>query len=462
VTRDSNNVDRFAGAIDVVVIGAGHAGLSMSYLLAAQGIEHIVLERGEVANSWRNERWDSLKLLTPNWQTRLPGRRYAGDDPDGFMPVSELVGFLEDYAESTRAPVATNTTVTSVRREARNYRVTTSRGSLLARAVVLATGACNLPSVPGLASALPDHISQLTPQDYRSPEQVADGGVLIVGASATGLQFADELLRAGHEVTMAVGEHVRMPRRYRGKDIFYWLHRCGIHDQRYDEVEDINRGRRLPSPQLVGSHDRPILDLNSLTDQGARLTGRLMDVRDGVAMFSGSLKNVCALADLKMQRLLNTIDETADSDGAPAAVQFDATRVDGNPPLTLDLERSGIRTVIWATGFRPDYSWLDVPVFDRKGHIRHDGGIVDAPGLYLLGLPLMRRRKSSFIFGIEDDAQDISEHLVDYLTMGGETDGIHQDDTRARGDWRRARHVPSPAGTLGIRAELREGLQPQA
>ena len=187
-----------------------------------------------------------------------------------------------------------------------------------------------------------------------------------------------------------------------------------------------------------------------------------MGVRDGVAMFSGSLKNVCALADLKMRRLLNTIDETADMNGAVAAEQFDATRVDDNPPLTLDLERSGIGTVIWATGFRPDYSWLDVPVFDRKGHIRHDGGVVDAPGLYLLGLPLMRRRKSSFIFGIEDDAQDISEHLVDYLTMGGETDGFHQDNTRTRGDWRRARHVPAPTGTLGIRAELREGLQPQA
>jgi putative flavoprotein involved in K+ transport len=378
------------------------------------------------------------------------------------MPVSQLVRFLEDYAASSRAPVSTKTTVRSVRREGRHYRVATNRGNLLARSVVLATGACNLPSVPGLASELPDHIEQLTPHDYRSPGQIEEGGVLIVGASATGLQFADELLRAGHEVTMAVGEHVRMPRHYRGKDIFYWLHRCGIHDERYDEVEDINRGRRLPSPQLVGSHDKRILDLNSLTDHGARLTGRLMGVRDGVAMFSGSLKNVCALADLKMQRLLKTIDETAGTDGAPSAERFDATRVDVDPRLTLDLERSGIRTVIWATGFRPDYSWLDVPVFDRKGQVRHDGGIVDAPGLYLLGLPLMRRRKSSFIFGIEDDARDISEHLIDYLTMGGETNGIHQDDTRTRGGWRRTRHVPAAAGTLGVRTELREGIQSQA
>ena len=460
MTRDGHMTDRFAGAIDAIVIGAGHAGLSMSYLLTAQGVDHIVLERGEVANSWRKERWDSLRLLTPNWQTRLPGQRYEGDDPDGFMAVGELVGFLEDYAASTGAPVATNTTVTSVRREGRAYRVTTDHGSLAARAVVLATGACNLPSVPKVADELPDHITQLTPHDYRSPDQIGDGGVLIVGASATGLQFADELLGAGHEVTVAAGEHVRMPRRYRGRDIFYWMQRCGIHDERYDEVEDINRGRRLPSPQLVGSHDRPILDLNSLTDQGARVTGRLMGLRDGTALFSGSLKNVCALADLKMQRLLSTIDETADADGAPAAERFDATRAEDNPPLTLDLDSAGIRTVIWATGYRPDYSWLDVPVFDRKGQLRHDGGIVDAPGLYLLGLPLMRRRKSSFIFGIEDDARDISEHLIDYLIKGGKTDGIHQDDARARGDWRGSRHVPAPAGSLGLRPELREGLQP--
>ncbi len=450
--RDRHTNDRFAGAIDVIVIGAGHAGLSMSYLLGMEGVDHIVLERGEIANSWRNERWDSLKLLTPNWQTQLPGRRYDGDDPDGFMPVSELVGFLENYAVSSGAPVATNTTVTSVRREGCRYRVTTDRGSLVARAVVLATGACNIPSVPKLAAELPDHITQLTPHDYHSADQVEDGGVLIVGASATGLQFAAELLHAGHDVTVAAGEHVRMPRCYRGRDIFYWLDRCGIHDERYDEVEDINRGRRLPSPQLVGSNDSNVLDLNSLAEQGARVSGRLMGVRDGIAQFSGSLRNVCALADLKMQRLLRTIDETADADGAPAPERFEGTRIDNEPLLTLDLDKAGIRTVIWATGFRPDYSWLDVPVFDRKGHVRHDGGIVDAPGLYLLGLPLMRRRKSSFIFGIEDDARDISEHLIDYLNKGGQNDGIHQDDTRARSDWRRTRHVPAPAGALGLRA----------
>ena len=431
---------RIAGATDVIVIGAGHAGLSISYLLSEQGVDNVVLERGEVANSWRNERWNSLKLLTPNWQTRLPGHYYSGDDPDGFMGMSELVDFFDDYAATLEAPLYTNTTVTSLFRDGTTYRVTTNRGTWRAKSVVIATGACNKPSVPKVAASIPAGVTQLTALDYRSPRQLEVGGVLIVGASATGMQLADEILRSGRDVTMAVGEHVRMPRRYRGKDILYWLDRSGIHGQRYDEVEDINRGRKLPSPQLVGSNDKAILDLNSLSDQGARIVGRLMGVRDGVAQFSGSLRNVCALADLKMKRLLNAIDEACPVAAADAAPErFDDTHVDTFPRLTLSFDTANIRTVIWATGFRPDYSWLNVPVLDRKGCIQHDGGIVDVPGMYVLGLPLMRRRKSSFIYGIEDDARDISEHLIQYLdTTRSLNDGIYQYDTGARGHRRSA------------------------
>jgi len=414
VSHSSYNPRRTAGAIDVVVIGAGHAGLAISELLNSRGVEHVVLERGEVANSWRRERWDSLTLLTPNWQTRLPGCAYDGDDPDGYMPVSELVQFLDDYAANTNAPVITGCEVTSLRRVGDSYRVITSQGTWFARAVVMATGACNAPSVPKAASDLPAEITQLTPFDYRSPASVPEGGTLVVGASATGLQLADELLKAGREVTIAAGEHVRMPRRYRGKDIFYWMTQSGIHDQGYADVEDLVRGRRLPSPQLVGSSDLPILDLNYLQDQGARIAGRFMRVWNDQLQFSGSLGNACALADLKMQRLLKLIDETADREAAPAAETFAPTRVDNDPLLSIDI--GNIRSVIWATGFRPDYSWLDVDVLDRKGHLRHEGGVVDSEGLYVLGLPLMRRRKSSFIFGIEDDARDIADHLVGYLT----------------------------------------------
>ena len=410
---------RSAGTTDVIVIGAGHTGLAMSYCLSERSVEHIVLERGEVANSWRNERWDSLTLLTPNWQSRLPGFSYSGDDPDGFMSMPEVIGFIADYAGFTGAPVRTGTTVTSVRQNGVGYRVTSDSGEWRCKSVVVASGACNVPVTPTVAKDVPDGISTITPHGYREPGQLEPGGVLVVGASATGLQLADEIQRAGHHVTIAVGEHVRMPRTYRGHDIQFWLDAAGILDERYDEIDDIVRARRLPSPQLVGSREPSMLDLNRMTDNGARLVGRMMGIRDGVAQFSGSLRNVCALADLKMNRMLDTIDEwaaeSAAADEFAPPERFDATRVDESPQLTLNLASEGIRTIIWATGFRPDYSWLDVPVLDRKGHIRHDGGVAEAPGMYVVGLPVLRRRKSSFIHGTEDDVRDITTHLAAFL-----------------------------------------------
>jgi putative flavoprotein involved in K+ transport len=242
---------------------------------------------------------------------------------------------------------------------------------------------------------------------------------MIVGASATGLQLASEIQASGRPVTISAGEHVRMPRTYRGSDIQYWMHVSGVLDMRYDEVDDISRARRVPSPQLVGSDNRRTLDLNSLTDEGADIVGRLMGMRDGKAQFSGSLNNVCKLADLKMNRLLEGIDdwiaECGGGEITEPAERFEPTRILSSPRLGIDLNSGEIETIIWATGFRPDYSWLDVPVLDRKGNLRHQGGIADFPGLYVLGLPYLRRRKSSFIHGAEDDARDLSEHLAQYL-----------------------------------------------
>jgi putative flavoprotein involved in K+ transport len=419
VADTPQNQARTAGTTDVIVIGAGHAGLATSYCLSERSIEHVVLERGEVANSWRNERWGSLKLLTPNWQSRLPGFRYAGDDPDGFMDMAEVVHFIEDYATFAAAPVTTNTDVTSVRLNGTGYKVSTDAGEWRARSVVIASGACNVPVKPKAAEAIPDSINTLTPFDYHSPEQIEPGGVLVVGASATGLQLADEILAAGHEVTIATGEHVRMPRTYRGRDIQYWLDAAGILDERYDEIDDIARARRLPSPQLVGSHDPKVLDLNSMTSKGANLVGRFMSVRDGVAQFSGSLRNVCALADLKMNRMLDTIDDWAasspDASEYDPAERYEPTRVGTSPSLQMRLDDGRIRTIVWATGYRPEYGWLDVPVLDRKGGIRHDGGVTESPGMYVVGLPVLRRRKSSFIHGCEDDVRDLVPHLAGFL-----------------------------------------------
>ncbi len=406
--------------ITTVVIGAGHAGLAMSHRLSARSIDHVVLERGEVANTWKTERWDSLRLLTPNWQSRLPGHRYDGDDLDGFMTMPEVISFIERYAGIVHAPVQTGTTVSRVRRDAHGYEVTTSEGCWRTRSVVVATGACNVAHLPAFAADVPAGIDTLTAAAYRNPDQLADGGVLVVGASATGIQLADEIHRSGRPVTVAVGGHVRAPRVYRGRDIQRWMDDTGMMDERYDEVDDIVRLRRLPSLQIVGTPARTTLDLNALTEIGARLVGRFAGLRDGRALFSGSLRNVCALADLKIGRLLDAIDLWATERGLDGELEPPwrpaPTIVEDSPPLGIDLTSGGIRTILWATGFRPDYSWLDVPVLDRKGLIRHDGGVViDAPGMYLLGMPFLRRRKSSFIDGAGDDAEDLSSHLAAYL-----------------------------------------------
>jgi putative flavoprotein involved in K+ transport len=378
-----------------------------------------VLERGEVANSWRRERWDSLRLLTPNWQSRLPGLRYEGQDPDGYMTAGEVTDLIERFAAVARAPVRTGENVTSVRQAGDGYLVTSGGGEIAARAVVIASGACNRPTVPGFSGEVPASVEQLTPFDYRDPGKLPDGGVLVVGASATGVQLAAEIQRSGRPVTLSVGEHVRLPRTYRGRDVLWWMDTAGVWDQRYDEMDDLNRARRLPSPQLVGTPERSTLDLNALTALGVELVGRWAMVRDGRALFSGGLRNMFSLADLKLRRLLDTFDEWALTSGRDAEFsppeRLEPTRAPESSRLALDLGSGEIRSIVWATGFRPDYGWLGVPVVDSKGQLEHEGGVVDSPGLYALGLPVLRRRRSTFICGIEDDAREVTGHLAGYL-----------------------------------------------
>ena len=405
------------------MIGAGHAGLAISRVLSEHSIDHLVIERGEVANSWRCERWDSLRLLTPNWQSRLPGYPYRGSDPDGFMTMPEVVARIAGFAADISAPVRAHTTVTSVRRIAGGYHIATDDGELRCRSVVIASGAANTPHVPDVRQAVPDRITCVTAFDYHHAERLPPGGVLIVGASATGVQLADEIQRSGRPVTLSVGEHVRLPRTYRGRDVLWWMDTSGVWSQRYDEIDDLERARRLPSPQLVGTPERATLDLNVLRAAGVEIVGRLAAIRDGRALFSGGLRNQLALADLKMQRLLDTFDEwasnTALAAGGGAAERFEPTRAPAAPRLSLDLRSGEIRSIVWATGFRPDYRWLDVPVLNYKGELRHHGGVVvDAPGMYAIGLPVLRRRKSTFILGAEDDACDLVGHLTRYLAAG--------------------------------------------
>jgi putative flavoprotein involved in K+ transport len=403
--------------VPVVVVGAGPAGLGMSSLLGGGGIDHVVLERGAVANSWRHERWDSLRLLTPNWMTALPGYRYDGDDPDGFMAAADVVAILDAYRSRLDAPVRTGVIVESVRRTSDGFEVRSDQGRWHCDAVVAASGGSSEPRIPELAAELPRHLDQLTALAYRRPGQLSsDGRVLVVGASASGVQIADELRRAGRDVTISVGEHVRLPRSYRGRDIYWWLDAIGQLDERYDEVDDIERARRHASVQVVGSDDRRDLDLNALGDGGVQIVGRCMAARGATALCSGSLANLVKNADLKQGRLLRRVDELVDvrswSDVVGPATRPAPTRV-GRAVTELDLR--GFSTVIWATGSRPRYPWLPAAAFDRRGRVAHDGGVAALPGLYLLGLPFLRRRRSNLLAGLGVDAADLFVHLRGYL-----------------------------------------------
>lgn len=403
-----------------IIIGAGQAGLAMSHCLAEHSIDHVVLERGQVANSWRTERWDSLRLLSPNWQSRLPGYKYQGDNPDGFRTLNETIQFFGSYSSQIAAPIQTETSVLSVEPYGDEYIIRTTRGDWQCRSIVIATGCMSTPNIPAFASDLSTSVRTLSSKDYRNPEQIEDGGVLVVGPSASGVQIAQELQLAGREVVLSVGEHVRLPRSYRGQDILKLMDQSGIFDHTIHHVDDLNRVRRLPSMQLIGSSTRDTISLNSLQTLGVEIVGRSMSARDNQIQLSGSLTNVCQLADLKMNRLLRTLDEWLEQTGAAGAdgdaYTPAATKVPETPCLSLDLEQRGIKTIIWATGFRPDYSWLNLPVLNGRGRLIHDGGVVSAPGIYAMGLPFMRKRKSNFIDGVADDARDLSSHLNAYLS----------------------------------------------
>jgi putative flavoprotein involved in K+ transport len=402
-------------SIAAIVIGAGQAGLAMSHCLAARGVEHVVLERGHIGERWRSERWDSLRLLTPNWMSRLPGWHYRGNDPDGFMTANAFVEYLRSYQNGSSMPVRPDTNVLEVCPGPGGFIVQTNRDVWLTRVVVIATGHCDVADVPRMARSLSGSILQLTPSTYKNPESLPPGGVLVVGGSATGVQLADEIQGSGRTVTISVGRHIRLPRSYRGRDIWRWLDSIGLLDETVDSVSDPDRARRQPSFQLVGRPDRGTLDLGTLRERGVRLAGRVTGI-DGHAMhLAGDLIDTIGSAQLALERLLDRIDRMA-GPGIPPR-ELDATRIiSADPgPACLDLAAEKIRTVIWATGYRRDYSWLRAPVLDLAREIVHRGGVTPCPGLYVLGLRFMRRRRSNFIDGVGIDAEALAEHAAGHL-----------------------------------------------
>jgi putative flavoprotein involved in K+ transport len=395
---------------DVVIVGGGQAGLAMSHCLTEQGQPHVVLEQARIAESWRSKRWDSLRMIAPNWTFRLPGIQYDGDDPDGFMSKDEVVVTLETYARSFNSPVREGVRVTAVERDPSGQRflIRTDDGLYDAAQVVIATGALQRPFVPDLA-ALPSDIAQFVPYTYRKPAEVPPGAVLVVGSGQSGCQIAEELRRAGRTVYLSVSRSWGMPRRYRGRDASFWFRAVGWMAQ---TVDDLPPGVRagLPNPQLTGAGGGHDLTLYTLARDGVVLLGRLQDVRSGKAIFVPDLAARLAEGDAQARRFLGSIDDHIREQGldAPQEGSPGCLAPSGNPiaaaPEALDLASAGISAVVWATGYRPDLDWVRLPVLDAEGYPIQRRGVTGEPGLYFLGLDWLHKRGSGLFGGMSDDA----------------------------------------------------------
>lgn len=403
--------------IDVVIVGGGQAGLAMSRCLAWRGIDHVVIERGTVGQRWKDGAWDSLRLLTPNWMNALPGLPYDGDEPDGFMTRDQFLARLGAYGAG--APVMERTGVLSVEQRCGFFLVTTDRDPWRARAVVIATGECDIPAIPGLARAIDPRIENIHASAYRSPAALPEGGVLVVGASSSGVQIADELARAGRAVTLAVGRHTRLPRTWRGEDVFCWLHRTGAMARRTHTLPDVAAARRQPSLQLAGRPDRSNVDLATLQTMGVRLTGRIVAAEGETVAFADDLAASIHAAETKQARLLAEFDASAGI--APDAPRPPVARVDLSRPAPrrLALDQAGIRAIVWATGYRRAFPWLRLAALDADGDIAHRDGVTAFPGLYALGFRLLRKRDSNFIGGVGADAAALVDHIAGYLGQRG-------------------------------------------
>ncbi len=400
---------------NTLIIGGGQAGLALSHRLTTLGRDHLVLERGRTAERWRSERWDSLRLLTPNWMTRLPGYAYEGPDQDGFMTAGEVVDFFQDYADSFDAPVREFTSVRRVGPCGDLFVVETDDGPVLSRNVVIATGWCDQDAVPATAAAVSTRINQVVPSRYKKPDDLPAGGVLVVGASATGVQLAQELHLSGRPVTLAVGSHSRMPRTYRGMDSYWWLDLLGSLDRTIDQVGDPVAARHEPSLQLVGSPDGATLDLTTLQSIGVRLAGRLRGIDGEHASFATNLDAVIADTDRRMHRVLDRVDDAIErlSLRSEMLAPDRPGRVTPVTPLdTLDLHAEGITSIVWATGFRRRYDGVDRPVIDRRGEIAQYRGVTPVAGAYVLGQRFQHYRSSNFIDGVGRDALAVAEHIT--------------------------------------------------
>lgn len=404
---------------DVVVIGGGQAGLATSYHLTRRSIDHVVLERSRVAETWRN-RWDSFTLVIPNWACRLPGFQYDGEEPDGFMSRDEVVAFFEGYVASFDPPLHLGVEAKSIEREADGtYRVRTTVDELRAANVAVATGAFPVPNIPRIAAELPDDVAQLHSDSYRRPDALPPGDVLMAGAGQSGVQIAEELLEAGRQVWIAAGRCGWAPRRYRGRDTGSWLAEMGFLDQTADMLDSPGE-RRGCNFQVTGKDGGHDLNLRLLAQRGARLLGRLEGVQDHAVSLGDGLAKMLADADEGAFRITKAIDRYIEQSGAQAPPSQDTpgmaaarTPHEPEPPSRLDLQQAGVGSMIWATGYRLDFRWIHLePLIDEWGFPIHTRGVSEHPGLYFMGLPWLHKPKSSLILGVGEDAEFIASHIA--------------------------------------------------
>lgn len=392
------------------MIGAGQAGLAASYCLAAQGREHVVLERGRVGESWRSQRWDGFYLNTPNWSLQLPGFHYAGADPDAFAPLSEIIAYLEDYARSFRAPVREGVEVTRIRRTGPRFQIETNGDPVTANTVIVAAGAYQRPTPTPLSKALPLNILQLHTSEYRRPAQLADGAVLIVGSGQSGCQIADELLAAGRKVFLSVGRCPWLPRRYRGREVVRWLLETGLADQTVDTLPSpaARLGCNPPVSGNDGGHD---CNPRWLARRGATLLGRLESVEGRKLRIGSGLRESLAAGDEFLAAFRGRVDEIVSKLKLDVP---DPEVPEAELPLhnitELDLHQAGIHTVLWANGFRPDHAWIEGIEVDPQGWPIQSRGVTSIPGLYFVGLHWLHKRKSALLFGVGEDAEYVVAH----------------------------------------------------
>ena len=400
--------------IETLVVGAGQAGIAMSEHLGKAGIPHLVLERERIAERWRTGRWDSLVANGPAWHDRFPGLEFRNFDRDGFVPKDQVADYFVDYAKMISAPVRTGVDVTSVRRnEGRpGFQVETSAGALEASYIVAATGPFQSPVIPPV---VPDSagIPQMHSAAYRNPAQLPDGAVLVVGAGSSGVQIADELQRAGKKVYLSVGAHDRPPRAYRGQDFCWWL---GVLNK-WDAATP-PAGAEHVTISVSGAYGGLTVDFRRLAHEGMILTGVTKRFENGVMHFAPDLADNIARGDANYLSVLDEADAYVSRNGLDLPAEPDARRIlpdpdcVTNPILSLDLKAAGIGSIIWATGFAVDYSWLKFDAFDEKGRPKHQRGVSVEPGLYFLGLPWQSRRGSSFIWGVWHDARFIADQIA--------------------------------------------------